>query len=259
MPTVITVDCPSCASSFPVDPAKIPEGGARTQCTACNAFFAVDRPQEDLPLLEVGEPLYTDETGTGEEEVLADFEVEGDWDALATSGLGETEIEAGTDHDVELDDLEVTVVEEDTAELQEAMEPLAAMEAGEPEDGHPDAEAEPDVEAEGAQAEEPEPEFQPEPAPEPAPEPPQGFRMGRRDPHEKAQRLARVLISDMITYNPDRHARGLEAGTLREEFHEEIDKSWAEYVEQVGRELAESTPYWTDALNDILARGEPLF
>ena len=86
-----------------------------------------------------------------------------------------------------------------------------------------------------------------------------GFQFGKRDPHEKARRLARVLVSDMITYNPDRHASALAHGTLREDFEEEIDKSWTEYVEQVGTELAESTSYWTDALNDILARGESLF
>jgi hypothetical protein len=243
MPTVITVECPSCVSTFPVDPVKIPEGGARTQCTVCETFFVVDRPSEELPLLEVGEPLYTDEMGTGEDEVVAEFEVEGDWDALATSGLGESEVEAAADTEVELDDLDLTVLDEESGDGEaegpeveagdppEAMEPLEAMEAGEPENDESVAE----------------------------PESAQGFRMGRRDPHEKAQRLARVLISDMITYNPERHARGLEAGTLAEEFQEEIDKSWAEYVEQVGNEIAESTPYWTDALNEILARGEPLF
>lgn len=95
-----------------------------------------------------------------------------------------------------------------------------------------------------------------EPPPEPAPA---TFTFGKRDPHDKARRLARVLVSDMITYNPDRHARALEAGTLKVDFDEEIEKSWAEYVEQVGSEIAESTSYWTDALNEILAKGEALF
>ena len=66
--------------------------------------------------------------------------------------------------------------------------------------------------------------------PEPAPAP---FQFGKRDPHDKARRLARVLVSDMITYNPDRHAKALEARTLKADFDEEIEKSWAEYVEQV--------------------------
>lgn len=89
--------------------------------------------------------------------------------------------------------------------------------------------------------------------------PPTGFQFGKRDPHDKARRLARVLVSDMITYNPERHARALENDSIKEDFEEEIEKSWAEYVEQVGQDLAESTSYWTEALNEILARGKPLF
>ncbi len=88
---------------------------------------------------------------------------------------------------------------------------------------------------------------------------PAAFTFGKRDPHEKARRLARVLVSDMITYNPDRHTRALEQNTLRDDFEEEIAKSWQEYVDQVGPEIAESTDYWTRALNDVLAKGEELF
>lgn len=82
---------------------------------------------------------------------------------------------------------------------------------------------------------------------------------GNRSPEEKAQRLARVLVSDMITYNPNMYETALARGTLKEDFAEEIEKSWEEYVEQVGEELATSTSHWTDALNDILAKGEETF
>jgi hypothetical protein len=82
---------------------------------------------------------------------------------------------------------------------------------------------------------------------------------GKRDPMEKAQRLARVLVSDIILYNPDRHHTATETGRVKEEFEEEIQKSWSEYVEQVGDEVANSTPYFNDALNEILAKGEKIF
>ncbi|NIY11316.1 MAG: hypothetical protein GWN02_24945, partial [Gemmatimonadetes bacterium] len=42
---VITVTCPSCSSSFPVDPAKIPEGGVNARCTICGDVFRVERPE----------------------------------------------------------------------------------------------------------------------------------------------------------------------------------------------------------------------
>ena len=102
----------------------------------------------------------------------------------------------------------------------------------------------------------------PPPPPPPAPEPMSPLptpHFGRRDPKEKAQRLARVLVSDIILYNPDRHQRALEEESLKEEFEDEIQKSWNEYVEQVGEEIAYSTNFFNEALNEILAKGENIF
>ena len=79
------------------------------------------------------------------------------------------------------------------------------------------------------------------------------------DPSQKARRLARALISDLAVYYPDRRKEGLANGTLKELFKEEIEKSWEEYSEQVGKEVAGSTSYFTDALNDILAGGRRIF
>lgn len=81
----------------------------------------------------------------------------------------------------------------------------------------------------------------------------------QRDPKQKARRLARALISDMIVYQPDKRQQALAAGTLKDEFEEEIQKSWEEYVEQVGEDMATTTAFWTEALNDILAGGQQLF
>jgi hypothetical protein len=80
-----------------------------------------------------------------------------------------------------------------------------------------------------------------------------------QDPGQKARRLARALISDLAVYYPDRRKEGLASGNLKELFEEEIRKSWEEYTEQVGKELADSTTYFTDALNEILAGGRKMF
>ena len=48
-------------------------------------------------------------------------------------------------------------------------------------------------------------------------------------------------------------------GTLKQLFREEIKKRYEEYVEQVGREFAEGTTHFQDALNDVLAGGKKLF
>jgi hypothetical protein len=79
------------------------------------------------------------------------------------------------------------------------------------------------------------------------------------DPNAKAKRLARALVSDIVTYFPQKREEGLRDGTLKQLFREEIKKSYEEYVEQVGREFAESTSHFQDALNDVLAAGRKLF
>ena len=97
--------------------------------------------------------------------------------------------------------------------------------------------------------------------PDPASASVPGFTFGNRNPTNKAKRLARVLVSDMIMYNAERHQVALAAGTLLKDFEEEIDKSWKEFVDQVGEELAtgEGRQFWRQALNDILAKGQEVF
>jgi predicted Zn finger-like uncharacterized protein len=102
------------------------------------------------------------------------------------------------------------------------------------------------------------------PLPQPAPAPsatasraPSPF--GANDPAAKARRLARALVSDIVTYFPERRDKALQDGTLKREFMEEIKKSWEEYVVQVGAETARGTPYFREALNDILAKGQQMF
>jgi predicted Zn finger-like uncharacterized protein len=82
---------------------------------------------------------------------------------------------------------------------------------------------------------------------------------GPQDPETRARRLARALISDIKVYNRDRWGQSRSAGTLRKDFRDEILKSWEEYVEQVGESMAKQSPYFRDALNDILAAGERVF
>ena len=79
------------------------------------------------------------------------------------------------------------------------------------------------------------------------------------DPNQKAKRLARALVSDIVAYHPQMREQGLRDGTLRQLFRDEIKKSYEEYVEQVGKELADGTAHFQDALNDILAGGRQLF
>jgi hypothetical protein len=80
-----------------------------------------------------------------------------------------------------------------------------------------------------------------------------------QDPSLKARRLARALVSDIVVYHPAKRQEGIRDGNLKELFEEEIKKSWEEYTEQVGREVAESTGFFREALNEILAGGKQVF
>ena len=63
----------------------------------------------------------------------------------------------------------------------------------------------------------------------------------------------------MIVYQPDKRQKALQDGNLKEVFQEEIKKSWQEYVDQVGEDIAKSTPFFGEALNEILAGGQAVF
>src|SRR6266566_2048058 len=80
-----------------------------------------------------------------------------------------------------------------------------------------------------------------------------------QDPKQKARRLARALVSDLVVYHPEKRQQGLRDGTLPQLFKDEIEKSWQEYVDQVGAELAKTTSFWAEALNEILAGGNKVF
>ena len=79
------------------------------------------------------------------------------------------------------------------------------------------------------------------------------------DPNQKAKRLARALVSDIVAYHPQKRDEGLKNGTLKQLLREEIKKSYEEYTDQIGKEFADTTTHFQDALNDVLAGGKKLF
>jgi len=88
---------------------------------------------------------------------------------------------------------------------------------------------------------------------------PEGLSPEDRVKHEKARRLARVLASDIAIYNREKKDQGAREGNLVAVLGYEIKKSWEVYKERVGADFANSTPYFRDALNDMLAEGKKIF
>lgn len=95
-----------------------------------------------------------------------------------------------------------------------------------------------------------------EPAPEKKPAASKKRGKGKED---RAKRLARVLVSDILCYNQKKRDQAIQDGTLMTVLGEEIKKSWELYKEQVGLEVASSTNYFKEALNEILADGQEVF
>jgi predicted Zn finger-like uncharacterized protein len=251
---IFHVECTSCQTSFPVDPAKVPEGGVLARCSECSGVFRVEVPESADALMAPSsgwepEAPATESPPTPAHEPFSVDTLEMP-SAAADTGIPVDEAP------VEADPLDFSSIDLPAAEASEP----AALDPEPPvmETETPAADFTPPVvETEPPAADFTSPVVETElPAAQPVPATPV---FGRRDPKEKARRLARVLVSDMITYNADRHAQALAGGTIEGDFEDEIKKSWAEYVDQVGEELAESTPFFTDALNEILAPGQNLF
>ncbi len=92
-----------------------------------------------------------------------------------------------------------------------------------------------------------------------APPPKKEKRKGPGNKEDRAKRLARVLVSDILCYNQEKRDQALIDGNLMAVLGEEIKKSWELYKEKVGPDLAGSTTYFKEALNEILADGQNVF
>lgn len=272
----MTVECPACKTRFPVDPRKVPPEGVFARCSTCQEVFFVSAEPQPVDPLPEAVPVAEEPAGADEDWSPEVVQVQ-DEDTALEEGAGRYEEDLAQADDASFEE-ETGAYEEEAVQADDASfaEETAAYEeevvqaddaSFEEEDltfsdsfgGGGPAEEEPAFEAESPEewVAEPEPEASDATStPEVFTAPPQ---FGKRDPGEKAQRLARVLVSDIILYNPDRHQSALESDRLKEEFDEEIDKSWNEYVEQVGEELAGSTTHFKDALNEILAKGKQIF
>jgi predicted Zn finger-like uncharacterized protein len=225
--------CPNCGTSFRIDPSKIPAGGVQARCSRCGGVFSIQAPAQ-----AVSAP-----TSAAATMPTSPIDVEGQPEPLPELQGRAPAPPPPAPEPQPIAPLDAEGHTEPLPELQPtALAPPAAPAAAAAPHREPATTAPAAPRATAA------------PAP-PAPSP----IFGKPDPHGKARRLARALVSDIAVYHPERRDRGLEEGTLRQEFREEIRKSWDEYVGQVGDSLARGTPYFREALNEILAGGKTVF
>ncbi|HSE28895.1 MAG TPA: zinc-ribbon domain-containing protein [Gemmatimonadales bacterium] len=223
----MTVTCPNCQTVYRIDPAKVPPGGVRARCAVCQGVFAVAPepssaavPVREEPRVAAPPPSPSAAPAAAPEPPPAPPPVVAPARPAMPRPAGAPPAHAPAF----------------APPARAAGQPLAA-----PSGFSASAVAAPSL-------------------------PPPPVRPGApvnpflsQDPRQKARRLARALVSDIAVYHADRRREALRAGRLKEAFAEEIKKSWEEYTVQVGRDLAESTPFFTEALNEILAEGQPVF
>jgi len=229
----MNVQCTHCSTVFRVDPRKVPAGGVRVRCSICRGVF----------------------------EVAADGAQPESASAPAASAPAAAPAPAPQPT------AQPAAAPDPTPAPQPAPSPAPSGPAFQPVTAAPPPTPTPAPAPQPTPAPKPSaapaspPAAAPRPAPAPAPAAGGAARspFGAANPNAKARRLARALVSDIVTYHPERRDKSLADGTIKREFMDEIKKSWEEYVGQVGAETARGTTHFRDALNEILAKGQTLF
>ena len=284
----MNVSCPDCRSIFRVDPAKVPPAGVRARCSVCGGVIPIPAPTgQNTPVTgtpragtSASEPAYSSRpqsTPPGQDS----------WDPPpfnipAPRAPAAPQAQRPSAPPPPVRTAEVASAARGRPEPVERSSPAATATPPSPASGLPEFNPPPAV-----------PAFMPPPSSSPFTPPsappfvPGGSRPAAptrppatppsslpatdggtrrplnpflsKDPNQRAKRLARALVSDIITYHPAKHAEGLRDGTLKQLFREEIKKSFEEYIAQVGQQLAESTTYFQEALNEVLGAGKKIF
>jgi predicted Zn finger-like uncharacterized protein len=260
----MNVTCPNCATVYRVDPVKVPEAGVRARCTVCSAVFAVRR-ESALSAPSVAAhagPQRAPAGGASTSSVPSPQPTAPAPQVSAAASPAAREPDHSRAESVRPHAPAASPPAAPAAATRSASLPPPAVPATGPRPAGPSRPAAPAGPAAPAAT-------PAAPSPPPAATPgrsPQASPPGRpvnpflsQDPALKARRLARALISDMVVYHPVKRQEGLRDGTLKQLFEDEIKKSWEEFSDQVGREVAESTSYFKEALNEILAGGRQIF
>jgi predicted Zn finger-like uncharacterized protein len=288
----MNVSCPDCRSIFRVDPAKVPPSGVRARCSVCSGVISIPAPTGQTTPPGGGDRPATEPRESGSQDRPRSAPAaQGGWDPPP---FGSASQRVPATPPVQRPAPSPPAPPPRTVETPAASRPrpesigrasvTATATPPSPSSGQreftprspaPPAAPAASPGASGISA----PPFVPSGSPLRAPttprppaKPPGAIPVAgdggprrplnpflSKDPNQRAKRLARALVSDIITYHPAKHAEGLRDGTLKQLFREEIKKSFEEYIAQVGQQLAESTTYFQEALNEVLAAGKKIF
>lgn len=229
----MTVFCPDCRSVFRVDPAKVPATGVRARCSVCGGVIAIAGGTLPVSVTPASSGIvlqtFASATPGGLEGTGSGVTVSGVAGGVSSSATVMTPPAPLSSH---VPPLRTPIAVSIKPMATPAVSPAGMNRSG--------------VSGSAGRL-----------TPSAAKKPINPFL--NADPGQRARRLARALVSDLVAYHPQKREEGLRDGTLRQLFREEIKKSYEEFVEQVGRDLAEGSPHFQEALNEILGGGRKLF
>ena len=79
--------------------------------------------------------------------------------------------------------------------------------------------------------------------------------MDRKDPHERARRLARLIVGDIVLYNQEKIVQGIKDDSLFQVLEDELAEGRRYYDKNVDPTVAGQTDYFNQAIVDILVKG----
>jgi len=77
----------------------------------------------------------------------------------------------------------------------------------------------------------------------------------RKDPHERARRLARLIVGDIVLYNQEKITEGIKHDTLFQVMERELAEGRRYYEKNVDPAVTLQTDYFNLAIVDILVKG----
>ena len=77
----------------------------------------------------------------------------------------------------------------------------------------------------------------------------------QKDPHERARRLARLIVGDIVLYHQEKILQGIKNDTLFQVLEEELAEGRKYYDKNVDPAVVSQTDYFNQAIVDILVKG----
>jgi hypothetical protein len=78
----------------------------------------------------------------------------------------------------------------------------------------------------------------------------------RKDPHERARRLARLIVGEIVLYHKDKIALAIKNDSLFEDLAKELEEGRHDYEKNADPSIGPKADYFDQAVVDIMVKGQ---